>query len=145
MTDQISTVSTITVPDAAKALDGCQYREEGSRDLFALMKASGLVAVFGASDDLMEFRGAIDDEIGAYGEVTALVDRAGLLPDRDSLDTDDELERFFARKPKATAIKCDGELPWRYETAVPHEEFKVYEDGDLYGTGIVFALADLPA
>lgn len=143
--ETIETVNGITAADAAKQMDGCQYRAEGSRDLFALMKASGLVAVFGASDDLMEFHGAIEDEVGAYGEAVALVDREGLLPDREQIDDDATLERYFARKPKATSIKTDGELPWRYETDVPHEEFKVYEDGELYGTGIVFALSDLPA
>ena len=31
-----------------------------------IAKDSGLVIVYGASDDLMEFEGAIEDEIGCY-------------------------------------------------------------------------------
>ncbi len=49
---------------AAAKLDGKQYGDEGSSTLFAEMKEHGLVAVFGASDDLMEFRGAVYDEVG---------------------------------------------------------------------------------
>lgn len=54
----------MTKEEAVAELDGCEYRKEGSPALFRRMKEAGLVAVFGASDDLMEFRGAIDDEAG---------------------------------------------------------------------------------
>lgn len=50
----------------ADAMNGREYRNEGSDALFAQMKRDGIVAVFGASDDLMEFRGAIYDEVGCY-------------------------------------------------------------------------------
>jgi len=86
--------------EAAAQLDGSQYGQEGSRELFAAMKAAGLVAVFGASDDLVEFRGAIDDEVGAYGGTTIPLTSDGLLvnemqrrelsllrqPNRDGID-----------------------------------------------------------
>lgn len=65
--------------DAADALNGNEYRQEGSRELFAAMKAAGLVAVFGASDDLAELRGAINDEIGGFGGLTIYLTPAGLL------------------------------------------------------------------
>lgn len=125
----------MTPQEAAKKLDGSQYREEGSRELFAAMKAAGLVAVFGASDDLVEFRGAIDDELGAYGGTTVY------------LAADGSLINDCVGRPKGKAIEAkwdDGGYSWRYETAIPCERFVVREDDDLYCEGIVFALADAP-
>lgn len=64
--------------EVANQLNGCQYREEGNRELFKAMEEAGLVAVFGASDDLVEFRGAINDEVGAYEGAEIAVTSAGL-------------------------------------------------------------------
>lgn len=46
----------MTRDEAAEQLNGNEYRKEGSPTLFAAMKAAGLVAVYGASDDLMEMK-----------------------------------------------------------------------------------------
>lgn len=128
--------------EAAAQLDGSQYREEGSRELFAAMKAAGLVAVFGASDDLMEFRGAIDDEISAWEGVTAHLTAAGLLQN----DCDNGGCPHFAKLQKQAktirAIWNEGPYAWQYETSIPCERFIVKEDDDLYCQGIVFALDD---
>ncbi|MNC73376.1 hypothetical protein D3C75_1245610 [compost metagenome] len=102
--------------------------------------------VFGASDDLMEFEGAIRDEFGCYNGGTALVDAEGLLPDRENIEDDDELKAFFKREPLAKKIKAvwdkDG-FSWIYETDIPHSTFDVLEGEDSYCRGTVFALADL--
>lgn len=112
-------------------------------------KAAGLVIVFGLSDDLMEFRGAIYDELSAYEGTTAYVDTKGLLPERDQIEEDDELQDYFARKPHAVEIKQIwneyGPMCWTHETAIPHEKFEIVEDGEVNSTGIVFALADAKA
>jgi hypothetical protein len=140
----------MTRDEAAAAMNGREYTEEGTREFFAGLKAAGLVAVFGASDDLMEFRGAIDDEVGAYNGTTELVDREGLLPDRESIEDDGELAAFFRRKPLASKIKAiwcpkDEAVSWAYKTKIPHATFNICEDDEVYCRGIVFALADLPA
>ncbi|WP_257541108.1 hypothetical protein [Sphingobium sp. CFD-1] len=136
----------MTKEEAAAALDGCEYGEEGSKDLFAQMKADGLVAVFGASDDLMEFRGAIDDEVGCYGGGTAYLTRAGLLNricDNDDCPHERDREKVA---PRIEAIWCDTEAySWTYKTDIPHVAFDVVEGADRYCRGIVFALSDVPA
>nr|USU32855.1 hypothetical protein NG677_03925 [Methylobacterium sp. OTU13CASTA1] len=136
--------TTITKEDAAEKLDGCQYREEGSPELFAAMKAARLVAVFGASDDLMEFRGAIYDEVGAYDGGTAYLTPAGLLVN----DCEDGECPHFARAKKAAAKIIakwsEGGFSWRYETAIPHTKFIIGENDERYCEGIVFALKDVP-
>ena len=42
----------------------CEYRYELTKEQEKEAKELGLVVVFGASDDLMEFRGALDEEFG---------------------------------------------------------------------------------
>jgi hypothetical protein len=120
-----------------------------TKALAAEAKQHGLVVVFGASDDLMEFRGAIYDELGAYNGTTAYIDEKGLLPDRDSIDDDDELKDYFSREPHAKPIdalwcKEDG-YSWTFKTDIPHATFEITEDDEPYCRGIVFALADVKA
>lgn len=134
----------MTRDEAAAALDGSEYRKEGSKELFAAMKADGLVAVFGASDDLMELRGAIDDEVGAYGGGTAYLTASGLLT---NYCDNDECPHFERAKKDAATVKAvwapEGEnLSWLYRTALPHATFQVNEDGEPYCRGIVFLLSD---
>lgn len=133
------------IHEAARELNGSEYREEGSPEFFAAMKAAGLVAVFGASDDLMEIRGAVDEEIGAYGGGEAFFTKAGLL--RNECDEDDCPYHARERNAAVTvkAIWGEGGFSWRYETVIPHAKFVVNEDGEAYCEGIVFALSDMPA
>jgi len=134
----------MTPLEAAQKLDGNQYREEGTREFFAEMKAAGLVAVYGASDDLMEFSGAINNEIGCYNGGTAYLSKSGLIEN----DCEDERCPHFVRAKKgATTIEAkwdDGGFSWRYETVIPHQKFVIKEDDENYCEGIVFALADVP-
>ena len=129
--------------EAAQQLDGNEYREEGSPELFAAMKAAKLVAVFGASDDLMEFRGAIHDEVGAYDGGTAFLTPSGLLTN----DCDnDECPHFLRAQKDAAEIQAkwdEGGFSWQYQTDVPHTKFVINEDGEPYCEGIVFALVDV--
>jgi hypothetical protein len=137
----------ITKEEAAARLDGNQYREEGSKELFFAMKEAGLVAVFGASDDLMEFRGAIDDEVGCYDGGEAYLTRDGLLTNDCDNERCPHFEKLKAKATKITALWCDeDDLSWTYALpTVPHADFIIKEDSDLYCRGIVFALADVPS
>lgn len=135
----------LTKEEAAAALDGCQYREEGSRELFGRMKEAGLVAMFGASDDLIEFRGAIHDEDGAWeGGEYPISGKLGLLRNKCDNDGCPYFEAIVQSAAKINAIWDDGSgLSWRYETTIPHSKFTVLEDDERYCEGIVFALADV--
>lgn len=117
-------------------------------------KGAGLVVVFGASDDLVELRGAIDDELGAYDGSTFRVCGDGLLKPwpKDSgeepLDEEDA-ERYFKRKAagfkeiEARWAPKDADLSWDFKTDIPHATFDVMEDGEVFCRGIVFALKDV--
>ena len=51
----------MTPEEMAGRLDGCEYRAEVTAELRDLARENGLVIVYGASDDLIEFRGARDE------------------------------------------------------------------------------------
>jgi len=133
----------MTPQQAADQLNGNEYNKEGSKELFKAMAAAGLVAIWGASDDLAEIRGAVDDEVGAQDETQIYFTKEGLPQN----DCDEEECPYFARLlEKAATITAfwnsDG-FSWRYETDIPHATFIIKEDGTDYCRGIVFALADV--
>lgn len=136
----------MTAKEMASVLNGAQYGNEITRDEERIAKESGLVVVFGYSDDCAEFRGAIDDEAGCYDGGIIRLTKAGLLAVPDCREADCKYYKA-ATKDAATieAVWCDKEsgAAWSYKTAIPHETFNVYEDGDLYCVGIVFSMEDL--
>lgn len=135
----------VTAQELAARLNGREYTKETTKADERGAKESGLVIVFGASDDLMEFRGAVYDEIGAYEGGEALITSAGLLT--SACDEGEACPYFKKLMPLAATIKAkwdtDG-YSWVYETAIPHATFEVVEDGEKYCRGIVFALAVCP-
>lgn len=140
----------ISVNDVANILDGREYPLQIEIALSDEIRAAGIVIVYGHSDDLMEFAGAISDEADCYEGGEVLFDRRGLLYDRPDDGTDDELRAWLDRKAHAKCIKAvwngDADDPapcWTYETDIPHRVFDVIEDGNVYCTGIVFSVADL--
>lgn len=49
--------------ELSKILDGRQYRDEITKEEIEKANEAGLVVVYGASDDIMEVVGAMDDEL----------------------------------------------------------------------------------
>lgn len=129
--------------DLARILDG---REMGSEITDAECNAAsdaGLVVVFGYSDDNAEFRGAITDEIGAYDRTEIAITPSGVLGNL----CDDDRCPYYRRKWKSSAklTASFGDTGWTFRCSWPHSTFRVFEDGELFGIGIVFRLADVPA
>lgn len=140
----------MTKEELAASLTGREYCDEITAAEETEARAAGLVVVFGASDDLMEFRGSINDEFGCYNGGVALVDANGLIDRAQIDDSDDEaIADFVSRKKKASTIEAlwadEGSYSWTYKTDIPHATFEVVVDGEPYCRGIVFALTDLKA
>ncbi len=139
-----TTEDIMNTKELAAALTGAEYPLYPAKELTAAAKAAGLVIVYGASDDLMEFAGAIDEELGAWDGTTAYIAPAGLLQNECR---DDECAYHKKSKETAATIEalwCKEEgYSWTYTTAIPHETFEIVEDGAPYCRGIVFALADV--
>lgn len=128
--------------ELAALLNNREYREEITRDEEAQAKHAGLVIVFGASDDLMEFRGAIHDEYDAYNGTTAFLDADGLLVNECDSEECPHFRKQAAQANKIKAIWDKDGYSWVYETDIPHETFDIVEDGETYCRGIVFSLDD---
>jgi hypothetical protein len=144
-------MSTLTAQGLAERLTGREYRSEISEDEEREAAVARLVVIFGASDDLVELRGAIDDEVGAYdGTTLRITPDAELLGDWEDVDQNDEdaAEAYFRRKlagtREITALwAAEDAYSWTFATEIPHATFEVVEDGEPYCRGIVFAVADL--
>jgi len=131
------------INEIAEMLDNSKYPLEITEEIIALAKENNVVIVFGACDDLMEFRGAIDEEIGAYNGVFARINKNGLFDDHDC-----GCEYALAAKNACSQIRAiwnnkDRKCSWLYKTDIPHTEFTVFEGNDVFCYGIVFSLDNL--
>lgn len=139
----------MTKEELAEKLDGGEYGNEVSRLLAKDAKESGLLIVYGASDDLIEFDGAWRDEADVIegGEV-AITRTAPLESECSKGHECPYFQEMVACSSKIKAIWCDGELDtgepaWRYETDIPHAKFIINEDGDPYCEGIVLDIDEI--
>ena len=135
----------ITKEQLAERLNGREYMQEITKSEKKEAAESGLVVVFGASDDLIEFRGAIDDEQGAWQGGDFYIDNGGELFDEDHEDCCKYKTKAREAAHKITAIWDRDGYSWIYETKIPHVTFKIMEDGEKYCRGIVFSLQELIA
>lgn len=126
----------MTKKELAEKLNGRQYGDS-FKDVMEDARASGLVIVTGASDDLMEFQGAIEDEGGCFDGGEVYFDKNGV--------SQDETERANVIE----ALWCEGtnvdgcQATWSYKTDIPHETFEIWEDEELYCIGLVFSIEDI--
>lgn len=139
----------------AEKLNGREYCNEITREEERQAKEDGIVIVYGASDDLMEFGGAIHDEVGAYDGGTAFVSPEGLFNiDKECPEggryTIDDCSFLRGKRDSCVPIEAvwepesmDG-ASWLMEAPehLSHEHFDIMEDGALYCRGLVFRLAD---
>lgn len=133
----------MNIQDVADLLNGIQYGDEYkvlTREFCRELKREGIVVVTGYSDDLVEFNGAVQDELGTYDHY---FDSNGLI--RNECDCEDC--PYFARLVKKYYVKpvwCEtDEYSWTYDTNIPHVTFDVMEDDDKYCRGMVFKLSYL--
>lgn len=109
----------MTKEELAQRLNGREYRNEITPLDIKEAKDSGLVIVYGASDDLMEFEGAISEEFGTE----AYFDKEGNLIEYCS----DECVHYQNARKKANKIDAkykDG--IWNYITNIPHAKFQIF-------------------
>jgi agmatine/peptidylarginine deiminase len=131
--------------ELAELLNGREYRNEITRDEEAAASNKGLVVVFGASDDLMEFRGAINDELDAYEGTTAFINADGLVQNECDNEHCPYARKLAAQAKQIKQVWDKDGYSWVFETTIPHSTFDVLEDGEKYCKGIVFYLSDVTA
>ena len=128
----------MTIQDIAKMLDGNDYPTI-NRVVLNLAKENGIVVCYGSSDDLIELDGAIRDEDGCFDGGVVYLNQSGFV--KEESEATHKIKVFWWGD-------CDGErkdyhATWEYETDIPHDTFRVYEDDNVYCIGMVFYLEDL--
>lgn len=141
----------MTKEQLAASLDGRQYCDEITDSEECAAKAAGLLVVFGASDDLVELRGVICDEVGAYGGTTVFIGKDGELlqpiedEDREVLEKYGVFETVSLSRLKAIQIEAvwaEEGYSWLFRTDAPHATFEIVEDDDTYCRGIIIDLKE---
>lgn len=131
--------------ELAQLLDGSTYSQMANRHLAKEIEASGLVVAYGFSDDLLEFEGAISDEVGAYGGALVHIKDGAIVKGPDGCNRPDDCPFIKELLDAAQTIEATYNskfLPcWTIKTDIPHETFNIYEepgDSGAFSVGIVF-------
>lgn len=136
----------MTREEWAQKLNGREYGSEMDRAEQEQAKADGVLIVFGYSDDGVELRGTIYDEIGAYNGTTFHVVGDMLLPPHKRCEC--KFCGYDALAAKAATIKakwCETKIySWTFDTKLPHSKFDIMEDDEKFCRGIVINAADIP-
>jgi hypothetical protein len=131
-------MDTITKEQLAALLNGRPYAHETTREEENLALRSGLVILFGYSDDNAEFRGAINDEVGA-NDMPILVTPTGVLPQHDDCECGFCGYNELAKTAKKIYPIWDKDgYSWQYRTDIPHTSFDIMDGAQKYCRGIVF-------
>lgn len=126
----------MTLKDFADSLNGKQYGyPQFTEKEVQLAKEHGFVIVCGASDDLMEFNGAIYDEAGCFDGGQVWINKNGIV----DINTTTEsccIEAVWFDKTRKTDNGMV--IPWTYRTDIVKETFMIYEEEEPYCEGFVF-------
>lgn len=135
---------TELLKDIASKLDGLDYCDfsrpsRPAEIMFSEAKRKGVVIAYGMSDDLIEFDGAYREEAGVFlsGESsreTITFDSAGT--------SDDGNRHANELTVSGQQFDADG-FPRAFSVDMPHETFRMYDDGSKYCRGIVFLKSDM--
>ena len=126
--------NNMTKKEFADKLNGREYAgyHQFTTSEVETAKENGWFIVYGASDDLIEFDGAIYDEDGCHGGGNIYFDKDGVGKDKANC-----IEARWCEE-------IDGRhVCWSYETDIPHETFKIMEDGEVYCIGMIISVNDL--
>lgn len=126
------------IKEFANLLNGREYGYELTKEEDELAKQLGYVIVFGYSDDCMELRGAIYDEVSAFGGRNIKISQRGLFIDHNCNNCNENKNNYNILK-----ARYGKEYFWEYYIDVHFECFSIMEDEDKYCRGIIFKLNDL--
>lgn len=126
----------------AEMLNNRQYGyPQFTKEEIQIAKDNGFVIVYGASDDLMEFDGAIHDEAGCFDGGYVWFNENGVIQEELGRETDRCIEAVWCDKNRTD--ENGNVIVWTYKTDIPHEVFMVFEDGEPYCEAIVFSIDEI--
>lgn len=128
------------IADALNALN-LQYGNEIPKAIRDEAADNGIVIAYGDSDDLLELRGAVHDELGAWKGTTAHFYQGGIITNKcDNENCPYHIDAMREGVPVQLIWGSPGGPTWSFKTDIPHETFIISEDGHPFCVGIVFAL-----
>ena len=144
----------MTKEELAAILNGRQYGQEVADHEMGVIKAAGLIVLFGESDDLLELRGAIYDEVGAYkGRSFVLFSYKDTyeIADLDQIKELEEARQQVAAedsRDRGNVVKVvwgpkDVDATWLVTTPLPHAPFDILRRDRLFCRGLVIDVKDL--
>ena len=120
--------------DFARMLNGRKYGNEITREEEKEAADLGLVVVFGYSDDGVEFKGCISEEEGAYQGRKFYI-----TPKLKIKQKPKEGRKLIEAKWDPKELECS----WLIDSEIPHANFDILEQGELFCRGIVFHVSDV--
>lgn len=122
----------------ADRLNGREYLKEMSRDEEKQARVDKVLIAFGYSDDGLELRGVVDNEIVAYDGITVYLkhkDNSWMFVCREN--------RNYLVWIKAEWSPPGFDVSWRTTSNVPSHSFMINEDGEPFCAGLVIDEADM--
>lgn len=133
----------------AEKLNGREYSKEIDENEKKIAAFDGIVIAFGYSDDVVIFRGFLNEEFDAYDGATVYISKTGFFEN----ECEDELCPYFQTQLETgveiSARWCPEDHPeysWWIDAPFPHEPFDIIiimEGDKKYCRGIVFRLEDV--
>jgi hypothetical protein len=140
---------TMTVKEWSERINGVEYPAY-DLDIFNRdMKEDGIIAAYGYSDNLLEFRGVVHEETKAWegneGNTVLIASREKGTAFLFEKDVTQFSRKITAQMRRVTAVwhPEDLEACWKIETEIPHETFDIMEEGELFCRGVVFHVDDI--
>jgi len=127
----------------ANAINGTEYRNPWPKEILELAKDRKMVIVHAASDDLVEFDGAIYDEFSEGQKIYLTADGISV----NECEAGDECPNFEQHAKywiRGEFGKAGAAATWTFDSNIPNKVFFVIqEDGEPFIQGFVFCLEDL--
>jgi hypothetical protein len=142
----------ITAQEFADMLHGREYGSEISKGEEELAKLTGLLVVYGYSDDNIELRGVIDEELPAFDGLEFSVGKYGVVKKWEDVDYDDEeaCRLHFENEDSGTIDISAGWDMDGYSWVIAADcgdsfigYFDIMEDGDTFCRGTVLDMTCL--
>lgn len=135
---------SVDIKEFAKSISGKERSyPHFTKEEIGIAKENGFVIVYGCSDDLMEFEGAICDEAGCFDGGRIYFNKTEVCQDESDRSAFDNYSNSINAVWGGDTDENGKLITWTYETEIPHETFMIYEDGEPFCRGIVFRIEDL--
>lgn len=132
--------------ELAKLLNGRQYRREITKEESLIAAASGLVVIYGYSDDNIELNGAITDEVGMWKGGLLFINKKDLSVSkiRGRVQTNTPLSDDETIVINVGWYKPGTDHSWHLSTDAPHECFDILDDDEKFCRGLVIQILTPP-